>query len=132
MTMELRHLRYFVAVAEELHFRRAAERLYVAQPAVSEQMRKLEQELGIRLFERTPQVSLTSAGQVLLVEARDILRQAAMAMAAARAARDDSSMRLRIGYVPDALPAIVPRALSDLAPRVHIELEGGPQRRLVE
>src|SRR3954468_19932738 len=102
-TMELRHLRYFVAVAEELHFRRAAERLHVAQPAVSEQVRKLENELEVRLFDRTPRhVSLTDAGTVLLDEARRVLRQAEAARLAVRSAGDRPSIVLRVGYVPSA------------------------------
>ena len=93
--MELRQLRYFVAVAEELHFRRAAERLHVAQPAVSEQVRKLELDLGVQLFERTQRsVSLTDAGVALLEEARRVLRQTEVARQAARGAtraRDDAA-----------------------------------------
>jgi DNA-binding transcriptional LysR family regulator len=133
--MELRHLRYFVAVAEELHFRKAAERLHVAQPAVSEQIRKLEQELGVRLFNRTQRsVALTSAGTALLEEARHVLRHAEVAQQAARSAGDQATMRLRIGYLPDSLPARVPRALRNLAisaPRVHVDLETGPALRLI-
>jgi DNA-binding transcriptional LysR family regulator len=134
--VELRHLRYFVAVAEELHFRRAAERLHVAQPAVSEQVRKLEQELGVRLFDRTQRsVALTTAGTALLEEARHVLRQAEVAQQAARNARDHATMRLRIGYLPDSLPASVPRALRHLAtaaPSVEVSLETGPAHRLIE
>jgi DNA-binding transcriptional LysR family regulator len=134
--VELRHLKYFVAVAEELHFRRAAERLYVAQPAVSEQIRKLEAELGVRLFDRTHRsVSLTEPGNALLVEARRVLHQADRAQLAARNARDTVSARLRIGYVPDALPPCVPRALHHLtsgAPRVEVSLETGPTLALVQ
>jgi DNA-binding transcriptional LysR family regulator len=134
--MELRHLRYFVAVAEELHFRRAAERLYVAQPAVSEQIRKLEQELGVRLFDRTQRrVALTIAGGALLEEARHVLRHAEVAQQAARNAGDRATMRLRIGYLPDSLPISVPRALRHLAvstPSVQVDLETGPALRLIE
>ena len=133
--MELRHLRDFVAVAEELHFRRAAERLHVAQPAVSEQVRKLEEELGVRLFERSQRrVSLTDSGNAMLEEARRVLQQADIAMMAARTARDHATSRLRIGYLPDSLPPSVLRALSHLAsdaPRVETMLESGSALRLM-
>jgi DNA-binding transcriptional LysR family regulator len=133
--MELRHLRYFVAVADELHFRRAAERLHVAQPAVSEQVRKLEAELGVNLFERTQRrVSLTAAGVAMLEESRRVLRQAEVARQAAQNADERSARRLRIGYLPDSLPASVPRALQRLADQgraVQGRLEAGPALHLI-
>src|SRR5689334_22754863 len=114
--MELRDLRCFVAVAEELHFRRAAERLHIAQPAVSEQIRNLERELGVRLLERTQRtVSLTPPGAALLVEARRVLRLADDAVRATRQAEAGIKARLRIARPPDVLPAAVPRALRRFA-----------------
>ena len=134
--MELRHLRYFVAVAEELHFRRAAERLYVAQPAVSEQVRKLEEELGVRLFDRNQRsVSLTASGAALLEEARRVLRQAELAQLAARNATEFAVEQLRIGFLPDSLPSSVPLALQRLSassPRPQVQLETGSALRLIE
>jgi DNA-binding transcriptional LysR family regulator len=134
--MELRHLRYFVAVAEELHFRRAAERLHVAQPAVSEQIRKLEDELGVRLLNRTQRsVSLTDAGAAMLEEARRVLVQAERAIAAARDTSHAAATRLRVGYLPDSLPSIAPRALANVhreLPNVQVALETGPARILIE
>ena len=134
--MELRHLRYFVAVAEELHFRRAAERLHIAQPAVSEQVRKLEAELGVLLFNRTQRsVSLTAPGAALLDEARRVLRQAEVAQQAARNAKARHLGQLRIGYLPDAMPRYIPQSLGRLtvaAPGIEIVLESGPPLRLAE
>jgi DNA-binding transcriptional LysR family regulator len=134
--MELRHLRYFVAVAEELHFRRAAERLHVAQPAVSEQVRKLEEELGVRLFDRTQRsVALTDAGAALLPEAYRVLRQAEAARLAARSANDRPGRVLRVGYVPTALQASVPRILRRLVatmPNLQTTMEPGSGLELVD
>jgi DNA-binding transcriptional LysR family regulator len=134
--MELRHLRYFVAVAEELHFRRAAERLHVAQPAVSEQVRKLESELGVQLFKRSQRsVSLTPSGTAMLAEAKRVLRQAEVAAMAARNAADEAKSRVRIGYMSDSLPTNVSRAMRMLtagSPLVEVSLETGPALGLIE
>jgi DNA-binding transcriptional LysR family regulator len=134
--VELRHFRYFVAVAEELNFRRAAERMYVAQGAVSAQIGKLERELGVRLLDRSPRgVSLTDAGAALLPEARRVLNQAEVARLAARNARDHATSRLRIGYMPASLPESVPRAVQRLAaamPLLETSFEQGPVDELIE
>ncbi|WP_137391526.1 LysR substrate-binding domain-containing protein [Rhodoligotrophos defluvii] len=101
--MELRHLKYFVAVAEELHFRRAAERLNVSQPPLSQQIRQLELELGTTLFERTNRrVVLTQAGRLFLREARAVIEQAERAAAVARRAERGELGELRIGMFPSA------------------------------
>ena len=116
--MELRRLKYFVAVAEELNFRRAAEHLHVAQPAVSQQVRKLECELGVDLFRRNKRaVALTPAGVAFLDEARRTLRQAEAAAQVARQASEGALGRLRIGYQRGPLPAPLSEAITRFAVR---------------
>lgn len=98
--MELRHLKYFVAVAEELSFSRAAERVRIAQPALSAQIRSLEDELGVQLLERHSRgVALTQVGKVFLEEARAALRQADRASQSAREAAKGLLGELRIGCI---------------------------------
>ncbi|HTJ28575.1 MAG TPA: LysR family transcriptional regulator [Candidatus Limnocylindria bacterium] len=111
--MELRHLRHFVAVAEEMHFARAAERLGIAQPPLSQSIRNLEAELGVALFDRsTRPVALTEAGRTLLKEARPILAQAEYALDATRFAGLGSSARLEVGTIGSATFSLLPRLLA--------------------
>ncbi len=110
--MELRHLSYFVTVAEELHFAHAAARLEVAQPALSKQIRQLERELGVPLLERTTRsVRLTSAGAVFLEDARRALWQVERAKLRVKEAERGEAGELRIGFVTsagyDLLPAML-------------------------
>ncbi len=101
--MELRHLRYFVAVAEGLNFRRAAERLRIAQPALSAQIKSLEDDLGVRLFERTTRsVKLTQSGVMLLEEARAVLAAASQAERRAKEAQQGLVGTLRLGVIAPA------------------------------
>jgi DNA-binding transcriptional LysR family regulator len=124
--MELRHLRVFVAVAEELHFGRAGLRIHLTQPAVSGHIRQLEGELGVRLLDRsTRHVALTEAGASFLDDARRILARADAAATSVRSWRKGASPRLRLGYVDDGFPAALPIALRRLAatagaPEVHL------------
>src|ERR1700754_1288346 len=97
--IELRQLRYFVTLAEELHFGRAAAREHIVQSALSQQLQRLERELGVRLLERsTHHVDLTAAGAVFLVEVRQILAHVDRAAKVARNAAE-SSPRLRVGII---------------------------------
>jgi len=110
--MELRHLRYFVAVAEELHFGRAALRLRMAQPPLSQQIQSLERELGVALFHRTTRrVGLTAAGAAFLVQARRVLDQAERAAQTAQRASRGEIGHLSIGFMPSADLDLLPRAL---------------------
>ena len=124
--MEMRHLRYFVMLAEEANFRRAAERLGMAQPPLSRQIRALEDELGCQLVTRTARgVQLTAAGRVFLEQTRITLAAAQRAVDRARVASPESADRLVVGMEASAAMAVVGRALARVArehPAMTVEL----------
>ncbi|MBS46031.1 MAG: LysR family transcriptional regulator [Nocardioides sp.] len=126
--MELRHLRYFVAVAEECHFGRAAERLHIAQPPLSQQVKQLEAELGVQLLTRTTRrVELTPAGERFLERARDVLTRVEDAAAEARLVADGLDGRVAIGLTGSATYELLPtlsRALRAGLPDVEADLRG--------
>lgn len=124
--MELRHLRYFVAVAEELSFRRAAERLFLSQPALSKQIKDLEAEVGSDLLDRnTGGVRLTDAGTVFLDEVRDLLERAGLALRAAREAAIGRAGRIIVGNFGALIGTFLPGALAAFRiryPQVEVNL----------
>ena len=134
--MELRHLRYFVAVAQELHFRRAAEKLHIVQPALSKQISALEKELGVPLLDRDRRhVALTEAGQVFLEEALEVLAQADGAATRARAVSRGEVGRLDIGFIQPALADLLPRTMRvfrQVHPGVKLTIAETTSRTAVE
>src|SRR5437773_2774960 len=110
--MELRHLRYFIGVAEQENVSRAALKLHVSQPALSRQIRQLEEELGFSLLTRSAKaVRLTDAGRAFLLEARAVLRRAEEAVNVARAIATGGRGELHVGYAPSLTARILPLAL---------------------
>ncbi|MGI1147297.1 LysR substrate-binding domain-containing protein [Pseudomonas aeruginosa] len=135
--MELRHLRYFIAVAEELHFGRAAERLGVSQPPLSQQIQALEEEIGARLFERTNRrVELTDAGRLFLDESRQVLAQVDKAVLLARRAHLGELGELKIGFTSSApftstIPSSI-HAFRKAYPDVHLDLQEMSSRQVLK
>ena len=135
--MELRHLRYFVVLAKELNFRRAAEILRVASPSLSKQMKDLEHELEARLFDRnTKKVKLTSAGVVFLEQAEAVLTKANEAVVAVRGAVGGHSGKLALGVLGPMSGEFLPATLSRFAqtyPHVEVSLkEIGPDEQIAQ
>lgn len=134
--MELRHLRYFLAVAEALSFNKAATKLRVAQPALSRQVQDLEDEIGVDLFKRSPHgVILTAEGRLFADEAREVLKQVDEAVERVRALARGQYGELHIGYAPSPTVEILPPALAAFQkafPHVNVLLHDASRRESVE
>ena len=124
--MELRHLRYFVAVAEEQNVTRAAARLHVSQPPLSRQIRDLEDELGVALFHHGARtVRLTEVGSVFLQEAKAVLKRAEEAVEVVKAVAGGQRGKIDVGYAPSLTVEVLPKALrafQESHPRVRVQL----------
>src|SRR5689334_19836952 len=135
--MELRHLRYFIAVAEEGHVTRAAERLGMQQPPLSQQIKAMEQELGVQLFRRRARgVELTVAGTTLLDQARGVLARFDHALLLTRRTARGEQGRLNVGVAPTApfhpfVPQVI-RAFREAYPLVSMSLEECLSRQAIE
>ena len=131
--MNLRDLKYIIAVAETRHFGKAAERCFVSQPTLSGQIKKLEDELQVTLFERTNRsVAITPIGTAILTHARVILEQVDLIQQLARAQRDPLAGPLRIGAIPTLSPYLVPLILLPLKkrhPQMKLVLYGRTDRQ---
>jgi len=124
--MELRHLRYFIAVAEEQNVTRAAARLHVSQPPLSRQIRDLEEELGVALFDHGAKaVRLTEVGRVFLTEARAVVQRADEAVQTVKAVASGQRGEIHVGYAPSLTVELLPRALrwfQEANPGVRVQL----------
>src|SRR5580693_1721076 len=135
--MELRHLRYFIAVAEEGHITRAAERLGMQQPPLSQQIRALERELDVQLLRRKPRgVELTEAGRALLADARAILAHIDHAFATTKRTARGEQGRIAVGFTSSApfhpfVPRVI-RAYREATPLVSLTLEEGGTTELID
>ncbi len=134
--MELRHLRYFVAVCEALNFTKAAQRLRIAQPALSRQTQDLEDEIGVDLLKRSPRgVTLTAEGKLFFEEARDLLQRADDSVKKVRALARGEYGELHIGYSPTPTIEILPPALAAFqkaVPGVHVSLHDMSSDEMVD
>jgi DNA-binding transcriptional LysR family regulator len=122
--VELRHIRYFIAVAEHLHFGHAADALVTAQPSLSRQIQQLEDELGVKLFERTNRrVALTPAGEIFLGDARRVVQTVDASVRHVREAADGTRGQLRVAYISGAMMMRLPAVLREYRRRFpHVEV----------
>lgn len=125
--MEIRHIKYFLAVAENLHFRQAAEKLYISQPGLSRQIKQMEEELGVTLFERhNRKVTLTPSGEYLKIELTGIVKNIDIVLQHAKLMGQGIEGKLRLGYIGSAMQSIIPEFLLQIRekhPNIKVDLK---------